>query len=69
MTGASDDIRGKPRVLTGVFDELHGMFRKNWRRSDPKGYWVGPKAAEAVKREGLVLREPGYKGRTYGVWR
>ena len=69
VTGASDDIRGKPRVLTGVFDELHGMFRKNWRRSDPKGYWVGPKAAEAVKREGLVLREPGYKGRNYGVWR
>jgi len=30
---------------------------------------VGPKAAEAVKRDRLVLREPGHKGRTYGVWR
>jgi len=68
-TGSSEDLRGKPRGLVHVFDELHAMFRKNWRRSEPKGYWVGPKAAEAVKREGLVLREPGHKGRTYGVWR
>lgn len=69
VTGATEDLRGKPRGLTRVFDELHDFFRKSWRRSDPKGYWVGPKAAEAVKRAGLVLREPGHKGRTYGVWR
>lgn len=69
VTGATDDKRGKPRGLTFVFDEIHDWFRKGWRRSDPKGYWVGPKAAEAVKRTGLVLREPGHKGRTYGIWR
>ncbi len=36
---------GKPRGLTFVFDEIHDLFRKSWRRSDPKGYWVGPHAA------------------------
>jgi len=68
-TGATDDLRGKPRGLARVFDEVHDWFRKGWRRSDPKGYWIGPKAAEAWKRNGLVLREPGHKGRSYGVWR
>jgi hypothetical protein len=69
VTGATEDMRGKPLALTRLFDEIHDWFRKGWRRSDPKGYWVGPKAAEAVKRGVLVLREPGHKGRTYGVWR
>ena len=69
VTGATDDVRGKPRALTFVFDEIHALFRKNWRRSDPKGYWVGPKAGEAWKRGEVVFREPGHKGRTYGVWR
>jgi hypothetical protein len=68
-TGAGDSIRGKPRGLVHLFEEVHAFFRKGWRRSDPKGYWVGPKAAEALKRQGLVLREPGHKGRAYGVWR
>jgi hypothetical protein len=69
VTGATEDRRGKPRGLTFVFDEVHATFRKSWRRSDPKGYWVGPKAGDAWKKGGLVLREPGHKGRTYGVWR
>lgn len=69
VTGATEDMKGKPRGLTRIFDELHDFFRKSWRRSNPKGYWIGPKAAEAVKRSNLVLREPGHKGRTYEVWR
>jgi hypothetical protein len=69
VTGATEDMRGKPRGLTRIFDEIHDWFRKGWRRSDPKGYWVGPKAAEAWKHGALTLREPGHKGRTYGVWR
>ena len=69
VTDAPYDRRGKPRALVKVFEEIHQLFRKNWRRSDPKGYWVGPKAGDAWKRAGLVLREPGHKGRTYGVWR
>lgn len=60
---------GKPRRLHAVFDEIHQLFRKNWRRSEPKGWWIGPAAARAWKSERLVLREPGHKGGTVGVWR
>jgi hypothetical protein len=66
---ASDRGRGKPRALRALFDEVHQFFRKSWRRSDPKGFWVGPHAAAAWKRGDLVLREAGYKGRLVGVWR
>ncbi len=60
---------GKPQALRSVFDEIHVFFRKVFRRSEPKGIWVGPAAARAWKSEGLVLREAGHKGRAYGVWR
>jgi hypothetical protein len=59
---------GKPRGLRRIFDDLHGWCRKTLRRSNPKGFWIGPRAAEAWKR-GLVLREAGHKGRLLGVWR
>jgi len=68
-TGDAENMRGKPRALTSVFDEIHQFFRKSWRRSDPKGYWVGPKCGDAVKRGQVTLREPGHKGRLYAVWR
>jgi hypothetical protein len=61
--------RGKPRALKGLFDDVRDMFRKSWRRSDPKGFWVGPRAATAWKRGELRLREPGHKGSLVGVWR
>ena len=60
---------GKPRALRALFDDIQRFFRKSFRRSEPKGWWIGPRAAAAVRREGLVLREPGHKGRTVGVWR
>ncbi|HET9599289.1 MAG TPA: hypothetical protein VFP65_27195 [Anaeromyxobacteraceae bacterium] len=60
---------GKHRGLRAIFNELHDWMRKTFRRSDPKGYWVGAAAARAWKTEHLVLREPGHKGRSYGVWR
>lgn len=60
---------GKPLALKTLFLEIQDLFKKSWRRSDPKGYWVGPHAATACKREGLKLREPGHKGRLIGVWR
>jgi hypothetical protein len=60
---------GKHRGLRSTFEEIHTWLRKTFRRSDPKGYWVGPAAARAWKSDGLVLREPGHKGRTFGVWR
>lgn len=60
---------GKPHGFRVIHDELQAWCRKVLRRSDPKGWWVGPRAAEAWKRAGLVLREAGHKGRTVGVWR
>lgn len=69
VTNDPNDRKGKPRALRLLYDDVLASFRKSWRRSDPKGWWVGPAAATAWKREGLVLREAGHKGRTVGVWR
>jgi len=69
VTDDPDDRRGKPRALRRLFEEIQQTFRKGWRRSEPKGWWVGPKAAAAWKRGELVLREAGHKGRAVGVWR
>ena len=69
VTDDVEDKRGKPLALRSIFQEIHDQFRKNWRRSDPKGFWVGPHAAAAWKRGELVLREAGHKGREFGVWR
>jgi hypothetical protein len=60
---------GKPTALKVIFEEMNQYFRKSWRRSDPKGWWIGPVAAAAAKSGKLVLREPGHKGRTVGIWR
>jgi hypothetical protein len=69
VTDDPDDRRGKPLALKAIFDDAHQLFHKSWRRSDPKGFWVGPHAAMAWKRGGLKLREAGHKGRLFGVWR
>jgi hypothetical protein len=69
QTGATEDRKGKPRALNSIFEEIHQLFRKSWRRSNPKGCWIGPKCGDQVKRSGLKLREPGHKGRLYEVWR
>ncbi len=69
VTDDANDRRGKPHALRLLFEEVHQLFRKGWRRSDPKGFWVGPHAAAALKRGELVLREAGHKGRVIGVWR
>ncbi|MFL5299762.1 MAG: hypothetical protein ACJ79R_05410 [Anaeromyxobacteraceae bacterium] len=66
---AASDARYKPSGLRSIFRDIEDSLRKSFRRSDPKGYWVGPAAARAWKSEGLVLREPGHKGDTFGVWR
>jgi hypothetical protein len=63
------DRRGKPVGLKSIFEEIQQLFRKNWRRSDPKGFWIGPHAGAASKRGELVLREAGHKGRVLKVWR
>jgi hypothetical protein len=69
VTDDAADRRGKPLALKALFQEIHDLFRKSWRRSDPKGFWVGPHAGAAWKRGELILREAGHKGREIGVWR
>lgn len=69
ITDNPDSRLGKPYALKALFQEIQDLFRKSWRRSEPKGFWVGPHAATAWKRGDLKLREPGHKGRLYGVWR
>jgi hypothetical protein len=69
VTDDANDRRGKPLALRALFEEIHHLFRKSWRRSDPKGFWVGPHAAAAWKRGEIALREPGHRGRLVGVWR
>jgi hypothetical protein len=69
VTDDANDRRGKPLALRSLFHEVETFFKKSWRRSDPKGFWVGPHAAAAFKRGELVLREEGHKGRRVGVWR
>ncbi|HTN51502.1 MAG TPA: hypothetical protein VML50_03805 [Anaeromyxobacter sp.] len=69
VTDDPEDRRGKPLALKAIFEEVHQLFRKSWRRSDPKGFWIGPHAAQAWKRGDLKLREEGHKGRLIGVWR
>lgn len=69
LTDEATSQPGKPWALRRVFEELQVWCRKTLRRSEPKGWWVGPRAAEAWKRREVVLRESGHKGRTLGVWR
>ncbi|HET8539452.1 MAG TPA: hypothetical protein VFL83_06235 [Anaeromyxobacter sp.] len=69
VTDDANDRRGKPLALRTLFHEIEAFFRKSWRRSDPKGFWVGPHAGAAWKRGELVLREEGHRGRVVGVWR
>jgi hypothetical protein len=69
VTDDVEDKRGKHRGLRALHDEIHQLFRKSWRRSDPKGWWIGPHAGAAWKRGALKLREAGHKGRLVGVWR
>jgi hypothetical protein len=69
LTDAATSQPGKPRALRQLFEELQAWCRKSLLRSDPKGHWVGPRAAEAWRRGELVLREAGHRGRTCGVWR
>jgi hypothetical protein len=55
-TAAPDAFR--TRVL-----EIEAWVKKNFRKSAPKGFHIGPRTARLVK-EGLVkLRESGHWGR------
>ena len=69
VTDDVEDKRGKPLALRSLFEEIHDLFRKNWRRSDPKGFWVGPHAGGGLEARRAGAPRGGAQGARVGVWR
>lgn len=60
QTGRRDPAPERFRVL---FMEIENWVKKTFRKSHPKGFFIGPKTAKACKQTGLKLRENKYWGR------
>jgi hypothetical protein len=60
QTGRRDPA---PERFKMLFVELENWIKKTFRKSHPKGFWVGPRTARAAKKSGLKLRENKYWGR------
>lgn len=60
QTGRRDPAPDRFRRL---FLEVEEWVKKTFRRSDPKGFFIGPAAARLYK-EGLVLRDSVHRGGT-----
>ena len=60
QTGRRDPAPERFRVL---FMEIDNWVKKTFRKSHPKGFFIGPKTAKACKQQGLKLRENKYWGR------
>lgn len=56
-----------PEAFRARFLEIEGWIRKQFRKGDPKGFWVGPKTARRVKEGKLKLRENKHWGREIRV--
>jgi hypothetical protein len=52
-----------PEQFRARFLELEGWLRKNFRKSHPKGFLIGPRTARLVKEGVLKLRENAHWGR------
>ncbi len=63
QTGRRDPA---PERFKALFLEVENWIKKTFRKSHPKGFWVGPKTSKAVKG-GLKLRENKYWGREIEV--
>jgi hypothetical protein len=59
-TGRRDPAPDRFRRLV---QEVEEVFKKSYRRGDPKDFFIGPKAARLFK-EGLVLRDSAFRGGT-----
>lgn len=64
QTGRRDPAPERFKVL---FAELENWIKKTFRKSHPKGFWVGPKTAKIVNQQKLKLRENKYWGREIEV--
>ncbi len=56
-----------PEKFRMRFMEIDQWIKKTFRKTHPKGFWVGPKTARLVKQEGLKLRENKHWGREIAV--
>lgn len=63
QTGRKD---AAPDRFRRLYLEIDEWVKKTFRKSSPKGFWIGPKAARAVK-EGLVLRDSAFRGETVRI--
>jgi hypothetical protein len=52
-----------PAAFRARVTELTSWVTKTFRKADPKGSWIGPAAARAVKEGRLMLREDLHPGR------
>ncbi len=64
QTGRRDPA---PERFKTLFREIEDWMKKTFRRSHPKGFFVGPKTAKLVNKNNLKLRENKYWGREIGV--
>lgn len=60
QTGRRDPA---PDRFRSIYGEIDDFFKKSFRKSEPNGFWVGPKTARSSK-EGLVLRDNVHRGGT-----
>ncbi len=65
QTGRRDPA---PERFRQIYFELETWLHKQFRQGKPKGFWVGPAAARALK-QGLVLRDSQHKGGTVELHR
>jgi hypothetical protein len=47
--------------------ELDMWIKKNFRKTHPKGFWVGPHTTRTIKQKQLKLRENKHFGRSVEV--
>lgn len=64
QTGRRNAAPDRFRLL---FMEIDQWIKKTFRKTHPKGFWVGPKTAKVIKQTGLPLRENKYWGREITV--
>ena len=64
QTGRRD---AAPERFRARFMEIDVWIRKTFRKTHPKGFWVGPQLTRTIKQTGLKLRENHHFGREITV--
>jgi hypothetical protein len=63
ITAQTGRKNAAPDQFRRLYLEIEEFVKKTYRKGDPKGFLVGPKAARLCK-EGLVLRDSAFRGGT-----